>query len=99
MRLGISDHKVIRDFVDQKPNHNGVKLDTDGSMLDGLWLGGRGIAAWHDDQICFSDLGSKSGDAVQRAVRGHASPYQLADYDPRKHAGMGPRGSYLKRKR
>lgn len=68
MRLGLKDHRVIEAFIRHEAA-SGVKLDTDGEQLDGVWMGGRGIATWTDGSIEFHDLGSRSAQTVQRAVR------------------------------
>ena len=86
MRIGVRDHRVIAAFVDRKPA-DGRKLWTDGQRLDGLWLGGARIAEWAEGergrQIVFRETGSRVGESVQRAVRRHAAPNQLAEFDPR----------------
>lgn len=46
----------------------GNKLSTDGSRLDGNWMGGRGIAEWNNGKISFGDLGSRSAQKVQRFI-------------------------------
>ena len=79
MRLGISDHKVIRAFVEQK-SLDGHKLSTDGERLDGHWLGGSRIADWQEGRIVFHDLGSKAAQSVQKQIRYHAAPMDLAEH-------------------
>lgn len=67
-RIGIRDKRCIKAFVDGRPC-DGYKLSTDGQTLDGMWIGGRGIAERHaDGSITFGDLGSRSTQTVQRAV-------------------------------
>lgn len=69
VRIGAKDRHVIRCFIDRKPCHTGHKLDTDGQRLDGLWMGGSGIAVTdRTGQRHFPDLGSKAAQTVQRAV-------------------------------
>lgn len=88
MRLGIKDHKVIAAFVAQRPAE-GHKLSTNGERLDGYWMGGRDIAEWKDGprgmQIVLEYAGSGARQTVQRAVRHHAAPSMLADFDTVKH--------------
>lgn len=79
MRLGVKDHKVIRAFVEHRAAE-GHKLSTDGKRLDGHWLGGSRIADWSPHGIVFHDLGSRAAEAVQRQIRYHAAPNQLAEF-------------------
>lgn len=69
MTIGKKDKAVINSFTDRKPNHAGHKLDTDGVTLDGLWMGGRKLAAWQGEYIVFKDSGGVIGQQVQNAVR------------------------------
>lgn len=77
--IGIRDRRVIEAFV-RREAASGYKLDTDGERLDGAWLGGRGIASWRDGSIEFHDLGSRSAQTVQRAVRRAVPRSLLAEY-------------------
>ena len=70
-RLNPGDKKVIRAFTEKK-SASSKKLETDGKRLDGAWGGGRGIAEWRGGKIQFRDLGSKSAQIVQNAVRKEA---------------------------
>ena len=79
VRLGIQDERVLRAFVDREPLE-GHKLWTDGRQLSGRWLGGARIAEWRRGQIHTPDLGSRVADSVQKRLRAHASPIQMADY-------------------
>ena len=79
MRLGISDHKVLRAFAEKQPAE-GHKLSTDGQRLDGHWLGGTGIARWERGQITLRDPGSHAAQSVQRALRKHAAPRDFSDF-------------------
>ena len=78
LRLGKIDKQVINAFTDKKPML-GYKLDTDGKTLDGSWMGGRGIAVWKGDKIHFADLGSKSAQTVQNAVKKMAPRNDIAE--------------------
>ena len=66
--LSKADKFVIDCFTDRVPAES-KKLQTDGKRLDGLWMGGSGIAEWVGDSIRFNDLGSKAAQSVQRALR------------------------------
>jgi hypothetical protein len=80
MRLGVKDWKVVEAFVDGRAL-DGHKLHTDGNRPDGYWLGGTGIAEKVDGhKIRFNDLGSRSAQSVQRAVRGMAPAFQMEDF-------------------
>ena len=69
MDIRKSEKDVINAFIDGKPASS-KKLSTDGRRLDGLWMGGTGIADRSDDgMISFNDLGSKAAQTVQNAVR------------------------------
>lgn len=60
--------KVVLAFLDKHPASSS-KLSTDGRRLDGMWMGGRGIAEWSGGKIVFNDLGSRSAQTVQRQIR------------------------------
>ena len=68
LRLGPKDKKVMSAFLDKKKGE-GKKLSTDGKRLDGLWMGGRGIAQWKTGKVHFQDLGSRAAQTVQRALK------------------------------
>lgn len=63
-----ADKKVLNAFTDKKPGES-KSLSSDGKTLDGLWMGGKGIASWAGDKITFEDLGSKAAQTVQNAIR------------------------------
>jgi len=67
MVLGKKDKRVIECFT-EKLACEGHKLSTNGERLDGVWMGGHGIAEWVRGKIVFHDLGSRSAQTVQRAV-------------------------------
>ena len=67
LRIKYRDREVIQAFVDQQAAES-PKLNTDGQVLDGLWMGGNGIAQWVDGKIHVSDLGSRSADTVIREL-------------------------------
>jgi hypothetical protein len=94
MRLTKKDHDVIRAFVEKRTDES-KRLRSTGQELDGLWMGGPGIAYWRNGKtavIVFRDLGSKAAQTVQRAIRRKAAPMDLLETyykDPRKtRAGL-----------
>jgi len=70
------DKMVAMAFLNQESNDS-KKLTTDGSRLDGNWMGGRGIAQWVGDQIKLNDLGSKASQTVHNFIRKNAPRNQL----------------------
>lgn len=60
--------RVVFSFLDKRADSS-PKLSTDGKRLDGLWMGGKGIAEWVNGKIVFHDLGSRSAQTVQRLIR------------------------------
>lgn len=63
--------KVVMAFLDKR-SADSAKLRTDGKRLDGLWMGGRGIAEWVGDKIVLNDLGSRSAQTIQNIIRREA---------------------------
>jgi hypothetical protein len=51
-----------------------AKLSSDGMRLDGMWMGGTGIAQWDKGHVYFNDLGSNAAAKVQKAVVKMAKP-------------------------
>jgi len=80
-RLSKGDQKVIRAFADKK-KATSKKLDSDGTRLDGTWMGGRGIAEWKGGKIHTKDLGSRSAQTVQKALRKYAAKDDFAEIAP-----------------
>ena len=78
LKLGRSEKEVIASFLDKKKK-SGTKLSTDGKRLDGLWMGGSGIATWEKGKIVFHDLGSKSAQTVQKAIKKEAPKNWLSE--------------------
>jgi hypothetical protein len=74
--LSKTDKAVIRAFTEGRAAESD-KLSTDGIRLDGLWMGGLGIAEWRGKKIRFHDIGSKAAEVVQRAVRREAPKNDL----------------------
>lgn len=78
--LGVKDKAVLRAFIDQKPAE-GKKLYTDGKTLDGLWIGGNGVAEWVNGKIQLNELGSRSGQALHRLIKKMAAPFDIKSFD------------------
>lgn len=76
-RLGKLDHKAISAFLSQKA-FVGHKLESTGKRLNGMWMGGTGIAEWKGGKIHLNDLGSRSAQMVQRALLKEAPKNWLA---------------------
>lgn len=89
LRLGKQDKAVIRAFTERRAM-DGHKLTTDGTRLDGLWMGGNDLANWYDGKIHLLDTGSRAGQTVQNAVRREAPKNDL--YNGR---GWNPRGKHI----
>jgi len=69
LKLGKKDNDVINAFIDGK-SATSKKLDTDGKTLDGLWMGGGGIAGKDSSgKIVMGPIGGRSGQTVQRKIR------------------------------
>lgn len=81
----VSDKQVIDAFLDKKSAES-KKLSTDGTRLDGSWLGGSGIAEWIGDKIKFNDLGSKAAQTIQRAIKKAAPKNWLGESKELKEA-------------
>ena len=86
--IGRKDARVLRAFSEQKPEV-GHKLTTDGVRLDGLWMGGTGIAAWSGGKIELGDLGSKASQSVQRSLLAYVAPNDIRKSNPH---GSDPAG-------
>lgn len=68
-RLTKKDKKVIDAFTSQQ-SMRGNKLESTGDRLDGLWMGGRGLAEWRDGKVVLPDTGGGSiTQRIQNAVR------------------------------
>ncbi len=78
LSLNKSDRKVIDAFID-KTAMDGKSLATDGKSLEGLWIGGKDIAVWENNKIIFNDLGSKSAQTVQRAIKKAAPSNRISE--------------------
>lgn len=78
-RMSQKDKMVAMAFLSQEQNDS-KKLTTDGSRLDGNWMGGRGIAEWVGDQIKMNDLGGKASQTVHNFLRKNA-PRRALSHD------------------
>lgn len=76
LRLGKQDKAVIRAFTERR-TLDGHKLTTNGTKLEGYWMGGNDLAHWRDGKIHLPDTGSRSGQTVQNAVRREAPKNDL----------------------
>lgn len=76
--MGAKDKKTIEAFTDKKAAES-KKFSTDGKRLDGLWMGGKGIAVWEGGKIHFNDLGSKAAEQVQRYIKKSTPKNWLAE--------------------
>lgn len=63
-----SDREVLVAFSHGR-QATGKTLLTDGKRLDGMWMGGTGIARWSHDTLILGDLGSRAAQTVQRALK------------------------------
>ena len=69
LKLSKKDNAVIDAFIDGK-SATSKKLDTDGKTLDGLWMGGSGIAGKDSSgKIVMGPIGGRSGQTVQKKLR------------------------------
>jgi hypothetical protein len=73
-----TDKAVIKAFTEKRAEMS-KKLTSDGKMLDGNWMGGKGIAGWCEGKIHFKDLGSKAAQKYQRAVIREAPILDIAE--------------------
>ncbi len=79
-RLGVKDKRVIALFCEGKPC-SGYKLDTDGKVLDGMWMGGKSIArrvnngVGYGSFVVFGPNVSRSIQLVQRAIKRELHPH------------------------
>lgn len=89
LKLGLADKKVLDAFLDKK-SAEGTKLSTDGTTLDGLWMGGSGIAVWEKGKIQMPDLGSKAAETVQKVLKKKAPKNWLGEGVLEEGGGIGP---------
>lgn len=69
LTLTKKDKEVLQAFSEKKPGAS-QNLRSTGKSLDGLWMGGNGLASWSDaGKVEFHDLGSKAAQVVQNALK------------------------------
>ncbi len=98
MMIGRKDARVLKSFSEQRPEV-GHKLTTDGVRLDGLWMGGTGIAAWSGGKIELGDLGSKAALSVQRSLMAYVAPNDIRKSNPHRSEPAGVCESCMKQGR
>jgi hypothetical protein len=91
-RLNKTDKRVIAAFLDQKPADS-KRLQSDGTRLDGLWMGGNKIAFWHKGKIHFGPNASRTIQMVQRAVRKGAPANDLSENPPQSLSALRKKAS------
>ncbi len=95
-RLSKQDKAVIRAFTEKRAL-GGNDLDTDGTRLDIVGLGGGSTAVWKSGKIHLNDTGSRSGQLVQRAIAREAPKNDLYNgrgYNPAEEANGRQRNSH-----
>ena len=77
LKLTKGDHKVIDAFIDAQ-SADSEKLHSDGSRLDGTWIGGNDLARWDGNKIVpgMGQPHGRAGQVVLRAVK-KATPSKL----------------------
>lgn len=80
LKLGKGDRKVIAAFVDGNAESSD-KLHTDGTRIDGLWMGGNDIARWDNGKIVLGKgrPHGRADQALLRAIKKAAAPNDLAE--------------------
>jgi hypothetical protein len=68
LKLSPGDKKVLDAFTSQQPAE-GKKFSSDGTRLDGLWMGGRGIAEWKGGKLHIRNPTSRSDQTVARMLK------------------------------
>lgn len=78
--LGAKD-KAVLDAFGNKKAAEGKKLSTDGTTLDGNWMGGKKLAFWQGEKIHFGAGRPhvKSDEVVMRAIRKYATGFDMAE--------------------
>lgn len=75
MKLTSADKKIVKAFLNRDPGEkSSKKLWTDGTRLDGLWMGGAEIAEWKAGKLHFRGYDSRSQQTVAKAVVKEAPP-------------------------
>lgn len=66
--FGSECKEVVKSFTEKKSGES-QRLETDGKVINGLWLGGSRIAEWKGGKIVFNDVGGNSGKEVQEMIK------------------------------
>jgi len=72
-----SDKRVIRAFASRMPDASKL-LASDGTRLDGLFMGGGGLAHWSGSKLHLPESGGKISESIQRAVSRAVAPMDIA---------------------
>ena len=80
MRLTEKDKRVLVAFT-HRHEADGPKLHTNGERLDGYGMGLNNIAEWAAGHVVFHDLGSRSGQTIQRALKKLLPPGTFGGYN------------------
>lgn len=88
LKLSPADKKVLDAFTSQKPAE-GKKFSSDGKRLDGLWMGGRGIAEWKSGKLHIRPPTSRSDQTVARMLK-KMTPKNLLAGSVKTAADNGP---------
>jgi hypothetical protein len=93
-----SDKRVVRAFVNEKPDSSNL-LDTDGVRLDKMGLGGETVAKWVGGRIAIvSTESAKSDETIIRLISKIAGPgvvdfsYARKGHRVHEHGAMGRNG-------
>lgn len=76
LKLTKGNKKVIDAFINKKKADD-QKFESTGTVLDGLWMGGKEIAYWKNNKINFGNLTSRSQQTVQKYIRKAAPSMDL----------------------
>ncbi len=78
MTLTKTDKRVIEAFTEKKVDSN-KRFDSNGEVLDGSWMGGRGLAHWDSNgKIFIRDAHGLSSQTVNRYIRKITPKFWLA---------------------
>lgn len=81
LTLGKTDKAVIKAFAEKKKAES-KKLESTGTSLDGLWMGGKGIAEWKSGKIHLGPNAGRSIQTVQRfLMKKAAAKFDFSDED------------------
>lgn len=82
LTLSKADKRVIMAFLD-KQKASSKKIESTGTQLDGLWMGGTNIAHWKDDKVVIGENRphGRSDQTIIRFIRKHAPRLMLGETD------------------